>query len=150
MKKILTLVITYVVILAILAGCSVNTYKSYTFTVDTGDKVKVSLDTGDNYDITSKVPFAISRDGKTLSEGTFILAETFEQYKDVVESDEKAKLLDSGKKDGIEYIFWSYNGTEFNYAILVEKSKTGIILGNAVSEESAKECFARLTITLVK
>lgn len=71
-----------------------------------------------------------------------------EQYAAVVQSDENAKLLDSGTKDGNEYIFWSFNDREFNYAILIKDSNTGVILGNNVSEESARECFERLTFTV--
>lgn len=148
MKKAFAIVLTLAFILAALAGCSGSSYKAYTFTVETGDKVKLSLNTSDDYDLTAELPFAISCDGKTLSEGTFILAESFAQYRAAVESDEKAELLDSGKKDGIEFFFWCYDGKEFNYAIRIEGSQTGIILGNPVSEESARECFNRLTISL--
>ena len=57
-------------------------------------------------------------------------------------------MLDSGKKDGNDYFFWCYNDTEWNYVIKINGSNTGIVLGNNVSEESAKECFNRLTITV--
>ena len=33
-------------------------------------------------------------------------------------------------------------------AMAAGESNTAIIIGNAISEESAKECFERLTITL--
>ena len=59
-------------------------------------------------------------------------------------------MLDSGTKDGIEYIFWSYQDAEYDYAILIEESETGIILGNNVSEDSAKECFERLHFEIKK
>lgn len=40
------------------------------------------------------------------------------------------------------------NNSEYNYAILVGDSNTGVLIGNIVSEESAKEVFKRLEITL--
>lgn len=77
-----------------------------------------------------------------------MLAEPYQQYVSVVNADEKAEMIDSGTKNGNEYIFWCYNGSEYNCAILIKGSNTGIVLGNPVSEESAKECFNRLTISV--
>ncbi len=104
-----------------LTGCQTSTSKSYTFSVETGDSIKVSLNTADGYDITSELPFVVSCDGNTLSQGTFIVADGFELYKEMINGDESAVILDSG---------------------------TGILLGNNVSEESAKECFERLTFSV--
>lgn len=147
MKKKLVYMFTILSIMILFVGCgNAKTSKTYTFNVETGDSVKVKLDTSDKYNITSEVPFEISQDGDVKSQGTFIFGEVYEQYKDVVDTDENAELLDSGNKDGNEYVFWSYNDSEYNYAILIEGSSTGLILANDVSEESAKECFNRLTI----
>lgn len=148
MKKVLAIVLSVVLLVCLFTGCTTKSSKTYTFTVDNGDKIKVTLDTTDNYDITSEVPFAITCDGKTLSQGSFVLAESYQQYVSVVNTDENAQMIDSGTKDGNEYIFWCYNGSEYNYAILIKGSNTGIVIGNPVSEESAKECFNRLTIAV--
>ena len=148
MKKILALVLTVVLLVCLFVGCSTNSSKTYTFTVDNGDKIKISLNTTDNYDISSDVPFTISCDGKTLGQGSFVLAESYQQFISVVNTDENAKLIDSGIEDGNEYIFWCYNGSEYNYAVLIKESNTGIVIGNLISEESAKECFNRLTIAV--
>lgn len=148
MKKVLALVLSVALLIGLLTACSIKSSKAYTFTVDNGDKIKVALNTEDNYDLSSEVPFTISCDGKTLSQGSFILAESYQQYVNVVNTNENAKLIDSGTKDGNEYIFWSYNDSEFNYAILIKGSNTGVVIGNPLSEESAKECFDRMTITI--
>lgn len=148
MKKVLALILTAVLLVCLFAGCSTNSSKTYTFTVDNGDKIKISLNTTDNYDISSEVPFTISCDGKILSQGSFVLAESYQQYVSVVNTDENAELIDTGTKNGNEYIFWCYNESEYNYAILIKDSNTGIVLGNPVSEESAAECFDRLTISV--
>lgn len=149
MKKVLALVLSAVLLICFLTACSnTKSSKAYTFTVDNGNKIKVALNTEDNYDLSSEVPFTISCDGKTLSQGSFILADAYQQYVSVVNTDENAKLIDSGTKDGNEYIFWSYNDSEYNYAILIKGSNTGVVLGNPVSKESAKECFDRMTITV--
>ena len=146
MFKKISMLLSGMFLLLSLAGC--NSSKAYTYSVETGDTVKVSLDTSDKYDITSDLPFAISCDGKALSQGSFITSEDYSLYVDVVDEDSNATLIDSGSKNGNKYIFWSYNETEYNYAILIGDSNTGVILGNDVSEESAKECFGRLTISV--
>ena len=149
MKKTYLLIISILCVLFIGVGCGESSSsKAYTFNVDNGDSIRVAIDTSDNYDISSDVPFAISCENEVLSQGTFIHGSAYAQYVSVLESDANAELLDSGKKDGNDYIFWCYNGSEYNYAILIADSSTGIILGNVVSEESAKECFSRLTITI--
>lgn len=148
MKKVLSLVLSVILVACLFTACNTNSSKAYTFTVDNGDKIKIELNTADKYDLSSELPFTISCDGKTLSLGSFVLAESYQQYVSVVNTDENAELIDSGTKDGNEYIFWCYNGSEYNYAILIKGSNTGIVLGNPVSEESAKECFNRLTISV--
>lgn len=148
MKKFIVFVVCVVLMSIMSVGCSTNSSKSYTYTVDNGDKIKITLDTSDDYDISSDLPFTISCGEEMLSQGSFILGEAYEQYVSVVETDEKAELLDFGTKDGHEYIFWCYNGSEYNYAILINDSSTGIIIGNLVSEESAQECFNRLIINI--
>lgn len=141
MKKLISL-LSILMAACLFAGCT--TAKSYTYSVETGDSVKVELDTTGGYNITSDVPFVISKDGKDLSQGTFIFSNAYEDYVDEVSEQVGVTLLDSGEKDGMEYIFWSYNDTEFNFAILLDGSDTGIVLGNNISEESARECFDRL------
>lgn len=150
MKKIVAFTLCLAIISVMFAGCGTSSSKAYTFTVNNGDKIKIEVNTSDDYDISSEVPFTISCNGDALSQGSFILGEAYEQYVAVVETDDNAELLDSGTKDGNEYIFWCYNGSEYNYAILIKDSSTGIVLGNPISQESAQECFNRLTISAVE
>lgn len=148
MKKVFMSLAIVGVMLLTLTGCTKS--RSYTFIVETGDKVKVQLNTTDGYDLSSDLPFTISKDGNTLSQGTFITTDGYNQYIDVVNSDSNARILDSGTKDGISYTFYSYNDSEFNYVIKIDGSNTGILLGNSNSQEEAKKCFELLTFTLEK
>lgn len=152
MKRSIIVVSLLMCVLFCFAGCgnagNLSTRKAYTFKVDTGDQIKIEIDTTDGYDLTSEVPFEILYEGEELSQGTFIEAADYEQYVEVVNSDPDAELIESGVKGLNQYIFWSYNNNEFDIAILIGDSNTGILLGNVVSEESAKECFEKLTITV--
>ena len=151
MKRTISVMLAVLCLISCFAGCSnVKTSKSFTFNVETGDKISIELDTTDGYDLSSNVPFEVSSDRKTLSQGIFIEASQYEEYVSVVNSDENATVIDSGTKDFNKYIFWSYDGSEYNVAVSIGNSNTGIILGNAVSEESAKECFDRLTFSVEK
>lgn len=131
-------------------ACSSSSSKSYTFNVDTGDKVKVELDTSDGYDITSDLPFSISKDGDQLSQGTFITSDDYESYVSVVNETDTATVIDKGDNETYEYIMWNNNDEEYDYAICLKDSGTGILIGNNVSENSAKECFSRLKFSIVK
>ncbi len=136
--------------LLLMVGCTFKTSISYTFSVDTGDQVKVTLDTTDKYSMTSKVPFTISHHGEACMQGRFIPVKRFAQYELIVKNDDKSTILDSGSRDGIHYLFWNYNNEEYNFVISVDNSNTGLLLSDTVSEESARECFERLSFTLVK
>lgn len=148
MKKIFSTILLTIAVLVTLTGCT--TSKSFTYNVSTGDMIKVELDTSDGYDIASDLPFTISKDDKTLSQGDFITLDGYKQYMEAVDSDEKVKIIDSGSRDDVTYTFYSYNNSEFNYIIKVNGSNTGIILGNPNSKSEAEECFKRLTFSMDK
>lgn len=148
MKKIIKTVLLLGVAMATLIGCT--TSKAFTYNVSTGDSIKVELDTSDGYDLTSDLPFTISKDGKTLSQGSFITLDGYKQYLDAVDGDDKAQIIESDSRFGVTYTFYSYDDSEFNYIIKVDGSKTGIILGNPNSKDEAKECFERLTFSVAE
>lgn len=132
-----------------LSGCSIS--KSYTYLYPgTGKTVKVALDTSDGYNITSDVPFEISCNGSILCKGIPIGKETFEHWLSMTESPDVI-ILDAGMQDENEYIFWTDSAnTSFNYAVIIGDSATGIALdiADTVSENQAKECIERLTVTI--
>ena len=130
------------------AGCTSS--KTVTYNVETGDSISIKLDTSEGYDISTDVPFTISQNDETISQGTFITAESYQQYVDAVKSTEGVTIIDSGENDTCEYLMWNSNDTEYDYVVLIKESNTGVLIGNNVSEKSAKECFNRLTISIAK
>lgn len=146
LKKIVFLSFFMVMMLFTVTGCT--TSKSYTFKVETGDKIKLELKTNDGYNISSKLPIEISKDGKVLSQGAFISLADYDGYIDTINNGgEGVEVFETKTENGLEYTFYSYNNSEFNYVIKISGSSTAFLLGNNVSKESAKECFDRLTIT---
>ena len=146
MKKIFKSILLVGIMMLALTGCTTN--KSYTYTVETGDKVKITLNTTDGYDLSSDLPFAISKDGNTLSQGTFIQESYYEQY--VNAANTQGQIIDRGSNDNIEYVFNSYNNSEYNYVIKIKYSNTALLLGNPNSQEEAKKCFELLSFSLEK
>lgn len=146
MKKIFKSILLVGIMMLALTGCTTN--KSYTYTVETGDKVKITLNTTDGYDLSSDLPFAISKDGNTLSQGIFIQESYYEQY--VNAANTQGQIIDRGSNDNIEYVFYSYNNSEYNYVIKIKDSNTALLLGNPNSQEEAKKCFELLSFSLEK
>ena len=135
-------------IMFLFTGCGDSkTSLSYTYNVETGDKISISINIADGYSLSSNVPFTISKDKEKLSQGTFITAAYYNEYVDSIKSDDNAEIIDEGTKGDCSYVMWNYNDSEYNYVIMIEGTNTGILLGNNVSEESAKECFDRIDIS---
>lgn len=130
-------------------ACSANTTKTLTYSVATSDTIEVRLATTDDYDITADSPFVITCGDEKMSYGTFIQSDVYEEYIKIANTDEHSSMLETGEKDGNEFVFWKYENegfSEYNFAILIGDSDTAIILANVVSEESAMECFERLML----
>lgn len=150
MKK-ATLVLALVTsVITVLSGCSgdASTSKTYTYSLDTGDEISIELDTSDGYDITSDVPFAITLDDETLTQGTFIQASYYDEYVATAKEDENVTIIEESTKDGNSYMFWNYADEEWDIVLLIAESETAILLGNNISQESAQACFDRMTIAL--
>ena len=145
MKK-LKIVVMMMFVTLLMTGCGSND-TSIVFDVETGDKIKVTLDESDNYQLIDDIPFVVSQDDEELSKGTFMNENGYNQYKELVENNEDVNILDEESNSNIEYIFFEYESytSEYNYIIMIKDSNTGIVLKNTVSQDSAEEVFSRLS-----
>ena len=144
------IVVAVIIITAILILGKFTTKLSYTYEVNTGDKISLSLNTTDGYSMTQDMPFSITKDDGIISRGTFIEASAYEVYESSMDLIDGIVNSDKGEKDGITYLYFNYNNTEFDYIIKINDSNTGLLLSNSISEESAKEMFDRLSFEIVK
>ena len=145
MKKIVRMVILFIILSTVtltLSGCHTN--KSYTYNVETGDTIEVSMDTTNGYDITPNLPIKFSKGDEVISQGSFGQENAYDMYHQVVEMGTDANLIEEKSKDNIEYFFYEYDNKEYNYIIKIKNSKTCFILANSVSKESAEEIFEKL------
>ena len=152
MKKRISFLITIpLACIMMLSACTTKTSKEVTYSVDTGDSVKITIDTKEGFDITMDVPFTVSKGDTDIFTGSFIYAEYYDVYRQVVEEGSDAVLLDEGSKDGNDYFCYSFEGnagTEYDYFILIKDSETAIAMASLVGEKEASEAFKAMTISL--
>lgn len=99
------------------------------------------------YDITSEVPFTISKNGETAFQGSFIYSYAYEDYRDAYEAEPTAVFLGEGTKDGNEYFAYSLPD-EVDYFILISGSNTAVLMGSLLPAEDAAEAFDAVTFSL--
>lgn len=150
MKKRFLASICFLIMVISAMGCSFHSSFTYTFNVETGDKVAVKLDTTNGYSMNSEVPFTISFKEEAQTRGTFIYSDYYEEYVTAAKKDPKAKVIKEGKVNGNDFCFWNFDDKEFNCVIQVGNSNTAIILSNIISAESAEKVINALTFTLEK
>ena len=46
------------------------------------------------------------------------------------------------------YLFYNHNNEEWNYIIKINDSKTAVLIGNVISQDSAEQCFNRLSMNV--
>lgn len=130
-----------------LVSGEVSTEKSYTYSVDNSDDIKIGVNTSLGYDITSEVPFTISKNGETAFQGSFIYSYAYEDYRDAYEAEPTAVFLGEGTKDGNEYFAYSLPD-EVDYFILISGSNTAVLMGSLLPAEDAAEAFDAVTFSL--
>lgn len=150
MKKIYKLfIVSFVLFLSlVLTGCTKTV--AFTYKVETGDTIKIELKTDDKYKLSSKVPFTISKDDKTLSTGTFLTNDGYQTYENAIDTGNGIEVFEEKDNKDISYTFFSVNDKQFVYLIKVKDSNTGVFLENKNSKEEAKTIFEMLTFALEK
>lgn len=143
-KKIIMLFVLVLAIVLILTGCEKKSNKSYTFNVETGDQIEIKMNTTEGYNLTSKLPIEFSKDDELISQGAFAQEYAYDEYYKLVKNDSDATIIEEKSNSNIEYFFYEYDDSEYNYIIKIKGSKTCFILGNNKSKKSAQEIFERL------
>lgn len=142
MKKIIALV---VLMGAVMTGCTSNSAMAYTFDVETGDSIKVALNTSDS-DYKLNVDgsrFIVKEEDNDVVTGIFLTSAMYDQYESAIS--ETGTILES---DGyILYEFAGEAGTEHNILLMVPDSDTGIIMASLEEEETVKDVYGRLSFT---
>lgn len=134
----------------LLTACTVKTTKSYTFDIDTGDQIKVSIETSKGFNMTGDIPFSILRDGKEIMRGKFGDCEQFEACREAIDGEEAVALLSEGTKNGCDYFSCTAEtkkGTEYGYFLRIGNT-TVALTTTSLTQEEAQAVFDAMEFTL--
>ncbi len=153
MKKRTFLSLLLFVCTLMLSACNSSFTKSVTFSVDNGDKVKITVDAKAGYGVTMEVPLAVTKGDETILNASFAYADYYDSYYQAATGDPAAALLDEGTKDGNDYFYYTVDGqsgTEHNYVVKVKDSQTLVVIGSLAGEAEAQAAFEAMTISLAE
>lgn len=121
------------------AGCNVSMSKSYTFHVETGDDVEVSLAMSDGLDLKQEDgEYTVTKDGKNVLSGVFITPEMRSSYIDAVKAEPTAQII-SDTDDCFSWKVDGQSGKEYNRIVLIKGSGTYALIGSLINDEGAEE-----------
>ena len=114
-------ILSIMLLFSTLLFCACSTYanKSYTFNVSTGEQIEVTLNVKDT-----------------------------DSYREVVDADPDATVLEDKSTGGITYLYYEYDGEtgmEHNFIVDIDGAKTGVLLASQASEEAASKAFSMLS-----
>lgn len=145
------LMIAAFLLTAFAAACHFTSSKSYTFSVETGDRIQITLDTSDGYSLSQKDGvFSVASGEETILQGVFLLEETYDQYMELSETTDSMIILEENERDDVSYLFYEFvgeTGTENNFVIFVKGSHTGVLIGSLSGKDAAKAAFDHLSFS---
>lgn len=93
------------VLVCMLSACT-SSIKSYTFNVETEDKIKIKLDTSIRMSLSQKDgQFTVSKDDEKILEGMFIHEDGYKSYL-AIKVKQGMKILEDSQKDGNTYYMY--------------------------------------------
>ena len=136
---------TLVFMLLMLTGCTKTI--SYTFSVETGDNIQVSLETTEDYSLSqSNGQFSVNKDSSNILTGVFISEDNFYEYLEAVLSSDNVDVIKQ-TEDSVWYTYYDESHTENNFIQLIPNSSTGILVASLQERSEAEKVFNMLTFT---
>lgn len=131
----------------LLSACQSS--QSFTFQIDNGEKIKVTLDTTDGYRLSQKDGvFTVEKDEQELLNGFFLTAEGYEQKAAAVLGSSDVVLLEASPEDNPTDFFYQFDGEaglESDLLFKVEGAETGVMIGSLSPREDVAAAFQLLT-----
>ncbi len=136
-----------------LVGCSFHSNMAYTFDVETGDSIKVKMDTSNGWKLTTENgAFYVKDENKeTILYGIFIDQEDYDMYMSSLLVAPNVTVLEESEANGYEYTMCEIENaelTEIDYVGWIADSNTGVIIASIQSREVTEEAFERITLTV--
>lgn len=128
--------------------------KSYTFQIENGERIKITLDTSDGWQLSQKDGvFTVQKEDNDILTGYFLTADGFAQNAAAVTASPDAEIITAAPEDSPTFYFYEYQGeagTEVDYLFKVEGAETGVMMGSLSSREEAEAAFKLLEFSKVK
>ncbi len=154
MKRRSKILYAFLCLVMLLCVSACHTSKSFTFQIENGEQIKITLDTTDSYDLVQEDgTFAVEKDGDYLLQGYFLSEDGYRQKEELILSvdfiDMKRMVPD---EDPMMYVYQHEGkaGSEVDYLFRVEGAETGVIVGSLMSFEEAETAFSLLAFEKVK
>lgn len=126
-----------------------QSYMSYSFDIENGDTIKVTLNTSDGYQLSQKDgSITVSKDGKDVLSGYFLTADTYEAKVALVTSSSVVDMISATPKDAPTLYVYQNNedgALETDFLFQIKGTHTGAILGSYGSRKDAEAAFQLLT-----
>lgn len=146
-KHICTILFVSLLLALILTACQSS--MSYSFDIENGDTVKVTLDTSDGYQLSQKDgSITVSKDGKDILNGYFLTADTYEAKVALVTSSSAVNMISATPKDAPTLYVYQNSGDgalETDFLFKIKDTNTGAIMGSYGSRKEAEAAFHLLT-----
>ncbi len=148
-KKMICMVLPALMMVLFLGACTKSF--SYTFHVETGDQIKIQLDTSEGYQLSQEEgTFTVSKEDTDILMGVFLTEEMYGQYLAALDVDE-VEILAEAEHNGCAYTFYRFTGedhVEHNYVCWVTGSSTGVLIAGVEEQQAVEAAFERLTFSV--
>ena len=135
-----------------LAGCDLQTSRALVFDVETGEKVKVKLDTTDHHSLSHEDNvFIVKKDDKVMLQGVFLSQELFDSRLSNIAASKEVTIIENKLNEDHGYLYYkvtSDNQTEYDRIFMIQDAKTGILMGSFQSQKEAEAAFDKVQVTL--
>lgn len=133
-------------------ACTTHSNMSFTFNVETGDSIKVSLDTSKGLLLTQEDgKFYVKNGEQELLQGIFLTKENYDYYMNLKDSSAMDVIEEGKGNNNNDYLFYECegdNGKEYDFLVWVSNSNTGILMGSFIDQQSAKDAFNSITASV--
>lgn len=130
-------------------GCTTHFDKSYTFVVETGDDVKVTLDMKSGYDLAQDGgQFEVTNGDETIVTGMFTESAQFYSYKGSMDAGSFDGEVEESADDILAWTYSDADGEEHNRFVLVSDN-TAVLMGSLADADAASTAYDALSFEVV-
>lgn len=151
MKRVMEVLLVCMCSLCFIGCSNVKTDKSYSFEVETGDTIKVTLETQNGYNMTNESPMTFTKkEADYEAKGVFMVEDNYTQVVNQITSDSfSGKLLEEGETvEGNDYLFFMEDmgqNTQYSFVLHIGDSDTYYMMSTLADRDLFEKNFDALT-----